>query len=168
MLIKTDIQEGYDQFKPEACTLVISVDQEGNPGGMAAGWVMKTSGNPPLLTVALQKKGYTHRLIRQSKEFVVAVPNKELEEAVLFFGTTHGDETDKFAETGLETVPADAVKTPLIKKATLNFECKLFKEVNAGDHYLYIGEICAVHIDRDKKVLMNMGKKDGKRIFKEF
>jgi len=135
---------------------------------MTAGWVMKSSGDPPLLTVALQKKGFTHRLIRESKEFVVAIPNKDLEDAVLFFGTTHGYDTDKFAETQIETVKAEMINPPLIKKATLNFECKLYKEVEAGDHYLYIGEICAVHINRDKKVLLNMGKKDGKRFFKEF
>ncbi|MDD3807294.1 MAG: flavin reductase family protein [Candidatus Marinimicrobia bacterium] len=161
-------EEAYNRFKPEPCVLVLSVDKNGKPSGMTAGWVMKTSIDPPLLAVSLQKKGYTHHLIRESKAFVIAVPNKALEDVVLFFGTTHGNEIDKFSYPGLETVPGSVVPIPLIKNATLNFECTLLKEIEAGDHFLYLGEICAVHANRDKKVLMNMGKRNGKRIFKEF
>ncbi|RLE42730.1 hypothetical protein DRJ48_02865, partial [Candidatus Woesearchaeota archaeon] len=52
--------------------------------------------------------------------------------------------------------------------ATINFECKLFKEVDSGDHIIFIGKIVASYINKDKKVLLNMKKVDGKRIFEEF
>lgn len=158
-----EIKEAFEKFKPERCVFVIS----GN-SGMIAGWNTRCSADPPLFAVSLSKKGHTHKLIRKNKEFVIALPNKELEEAVRFFGTTHGDEVDKFKETGLETFSGKFVKSPLIKKATINFECKLINEFEVGDHIMFIGEILCSHINRDKKVLFNVKKVDGKRVFEEY
>ncbi len=165
---EVSIREAYNKFKPESCVFVISNDEQGKASGMVAGWNMKCSSDPGMFAVSLSKKGYTHKLIRQCKEFVVAVPNKELEEVVLFFGSHHGNEVDKFADSGLETEKAKIVSVPLIKNATVNFECKLDKEAEAGDHIIFIGEVVACHINNDKKVLFNFKKKDGKRDFGEF
>ena len=105
-MIEVSTKQAFEKFKPESCVFVISVNNKGNPNGMIAGWQMKCSMEPPLFAVALSKKGYTHKLIEESKEFVIAIPNKELEEALLFFGSAHGNEIDKFAETKIEMVKA--------------------------------------------------------------
>ena len=165
---KTTIKESFEKYKPESCVFVISVDTNGNPSGMIAGWNMKCSMEPPLFAVSLSKKGHTHKLIQQSKEFVIAVPNKELEESLLLFGSKHGNEIDKFAESKIKTAKANFVKSPLIKNATINFECELFKEVDSGDHIIFIGRIVASYVNKDKKVLINMQKIDGNRVFEEF
>jgi len=134
---------------------------------MIAGWKTRCSIKPPLFAVVLSKEGHTHKLIRRSKEFVVAVPNKELEKEVNFFGTKSGSRINKFKKTKIETEKAKFVKSPLIRKATINLECKLEKEINSGDHIMFIGRILAAYINESKKVLFNFGKKKGKRIFKE-
>lgn len=164
---KVSVEDSFNKFKPESTVFVISVDSEGKPNGMIAGWNMKCSSEPPLFAVSLSKKGNTHKLIRQSKEFVVAVPNKELEDEVRFFGSTHGNKINKFDKTKIEIEKAKFIKSPLIKKATINFECKLEKEINAGDHIIFIGRILTSYINKDKKVLFNIKKIDGKRIFGE-
>jgi len=161
-------KEAFDKFKPESCVFVISVDKNGKPSGMIAGWNMKCSMEPYLFAVSLWKKGYTHKLIKESKEFVIAVPNKKLQKAVEFFGSTHGNKVDKFKETGIETLKAKYIKSPLIKEATINFECRLKKEINSGDHIILIGKILAAYINPDKKVLLNIKTINGKRIFEEF
>lgn len=161
-------KEAFDRFKPESCVFVVSIDKDGRPSGMIAGWQMKCSMDPPLFAVSLSKKGYTHRLIHESREFVIAVPGKSLEEEVKFFGSRHGDEVDKFSETGLATSQAQFVKSPLIREATVNFECRLEKEVDSGDHIIFIGRILASYVDKDKKVLLNMKKANGERVYDEF
>jgi flavin reductase (DIM6/NTAB) family NADH-FMN oxidoreductase RutF len=107
-------------------------------------------------------------LIRASEEFVIAVPNKQLEEDLKYFGSVHGDKVDKFRETGIESIGARHVKTPLLKEATVNFECRLEKEVDVGDHFMYIGRVVASYVNREKKVLLNMKKVDGERVYEEF
>ena len=165
---KVTTKESFDRFKPESCVFVISVDENSRPSGMIAGWNMKCSMEPPLFAVSLSKGGYTHKLIRKSREFVIAVPNKELEESLELFGSTHGNEIDKFAVSKIETAKAEFVRSPLIKKATINFECELVNEVDSGDHVIFIGKILASYVKKDKKVLLNMKKVDNKRIFEEF
>ncbi|MCL5010716.1 MAG: flavin reductase family protein [Patescibacteria group bacterium] len=166
---KVSVEKAFDKFKPESCVFVISVDKNSGPSGMIAGWKMRCSWNVPFyFAVALSKSGHTHTLIEQSKEFVVAVPNKELEKQVEFFGSVSGKDIDKFKVSGIETAPAKFIRSPLLKKATINLECKLYKQIDSGDHIIFIGEILACYINENKKVLLNMGKLKGKRIFKEF
>jgi len=155
-------------FRPYSCVFVISVEKTGKPSGMVAGWNMKCAWNPDLFAVALSKRGYTHKLIHQSKEFVIAVPNKKLEKAVELFGITHGNKVDKFRRTGIKTLKAKYLKSPLLKDATINLECKLYKEVDAGDHIIFIGKILVAHINPNKKILMVFKKVNGKRTYKEF
>ena len=147
---------------------VISIDSTKKPSGMIAGWNMKCSIAPPLFAVSLSKKSHTAKLIKKSKEFVIAVPNKGLEKELVLFGSTKGNVVDKFKISGLETVKAHKIKSPLIKDATINMECKLRKTVDSGDHIIFIGEVLVSHINKNKKVLLNVKKVNGKRIFKEF
>jgi len=165
---KVSVAEAYDKFKPERCVFVISVNKEGKPSGMICGMSTKCSRKPGLFAVVLWKKGYTQKLIRESKEFVIAVPNKFLEKEVRLFGSVSGRDVDKFKESKIETERAGFIKSPLIKNATLNFECKLYKEVDFSDHIMFIGEILASYINEDKKILFNLKKVGGDRIFEEF
>ncbi len=160
-------KEAFNKYRPNNVVFVLSVDGRGRPNGMIASMTTKCSNTPPMIAVAISNEGHTHKLIRQSKEFVIAVPNKALEKEVEYFGSTHSNEVDKFKETKLATVPAKHLKTPLIKDATVNFECKLISETPAGNHILFIGEVLASYVN-DKKVLLNFGKVDGKRKFEEF
>jgi flavin reductase (DIM6/NTAB) family NADH-FMN oxidoreductase RutF len=165
---EVNVSEAFDKFKPEPVVFVISVDRNGKPSGMSAGWTMKCSSSLSTIAVVLSKKGYTHKLIEESEEFVIAVPNKGLEKELLFFGETHGDKVDKFKETGIETEKSKFVRSPLVKNATINFECKLEKEVDSGNNTIFIGKILACYVNKNKKVLLNMKTIDGKRVFEEF
>lgn len=165
---EVSVLTAFRKFKPENVVFVISICKDGRPSGMVAGWCMKCSSKPPLFAVALSKKGYTHKLIRESKEFVIAVPNKEMEKELVFFGSTHGNKVDKFRKTKIETERAKFIRSPLLKKATLNFECKLEKEIDSGDHIIFIGKILASYLNKNKKVLLNIGRVKGKRVFREF
>lgn len=156
-------------FKPERVVLVIAYDRKNNrPSGMVCGWSTICSSEPSMMAVALWKKGYTHKLIRDTKEFVVAVPNKKLGKAISVFGENHGNAMDKFKAARVKTTPAKFIQPPLLAEATMNFECKLVKEVDSGDHLLFIGEVLAAHVNDKAGILINMGKKNGQRVFQEF
>jgi flavin reductase (DIM6/NTAB) family NADH-FMN oxidoreductase RutF len=163
-------KEAFNRFKPESVVFVISYDNLNNrPSGMVAGWSMKCSSDPFMMAVAIWKENYTYRLISDVKEFVVAVPNKGMEKYIGIFGTKHGNEFNKFAESKILTEKAKCLdKVPLLSEATINFECKLVSTTIAGDHAIYVGEILTAHVNEDKGILLNMGKDVGKRVFQEF
>jgi flavin reductase (DIM6/NTAB) family NADH-FMN oxidoreductase RutF len=171
MLKETDIQKTLSAFKPENLVFLISIDKNNNnkPSGMIVAWKTRISGNPPLYALALGKSSHTYKLIKKSEEFVIAVPNKDLRKAIEVFGYQHGNEVDKFKKTGLETIPSKHLKTPLIKDATICYECKLVNIIKTGSCNLVIGEVIATHHNKNKKVLLVIGKdKDDNRIYNEF
>ena len=166
---KLSTENAFHLFKPEATVFVIVYDSVlKRPTGMVAGYNMKCSSNPSMLAVALWIKGYTHKVIQKEKEFVVAVPSKAMEKYIPVFGQLHGNEVSKFTKTQIPIHKAKYVKAPLLDEAFLNFECKVIKEVKTGDHILFVGEVLQAYQNEDRGIILNMGRKDGERIFKEF
>ena len=150
----------------EPTVFVISVDKDGRPNGMAAGWNMKCSYDPPTLAVAILKTNNTCRLIKESKEFVIAVPTPELRKDLEYFGNVHGFDVDKFKETGIKTLPGTAGRTPLLADARINFECKLHSSAQPADHVIFFGTIQAAHYDKSKDQLFYKGRNNaGERVF---
>jgi flavin reductase (DIM6/NTAB) family NADH-FMN oxidoreductase RutF len=151
----------------EPTVFVLSIDANGKPNGMAAGWNMKCSYDPPTLAIALDEDNNTHKLILESKEFVVVVPTPELREQLEYFGSVSGANIDKIAESGIATMPASKLKTPLLADARLNFECKLRSYAKPADHYVFFGTLVAAHLNEEKDQLFYTGReKEGKRTFK--
>jgi len=163
-----DLNLALHELKPDRPVFVLSRDKKGKPNGMTAAWNFICSDDPHILGVSIWNKGNTHKLIQQSKEFVIAVPNKSLEKELLFFGTHTGSKVDKFSETKIKTSKAKYVKVPLITDATYNFECKLIKRVPVGDCILFLGKILAGYKNPGKRILLSWDKIKGKRVFKEF
>lgn len=145
---------------PEPVVLVVSCDREGKPNVMPAGWSMITSGTPPMLAVSIGHGRYTHKLIEETGEFVLAFPNEEMRDVIEYTGSCSGRDTDKFADCGLETVKPKRVKPPLIRDAVACFECKVRGELVTGDHTIFAGEVLASYIsERCKDRLYNFGNK---------
>ena len=159
--------QAFSKLKPELIVFIISVDEKEKPSGMIAARVMKCSRSSGLFAVTIGEKSYTHELIKQSQEFVVAMANKDLEPHIEVFGRMSGREVDKFAKTKIETLPARHIKSPLLKQASMNFECRVEKEVEVGECTMFIGKILAAHINEGKKMLFNYGKGYGDYLYKE-
>ncbi len=114
------------------------------PNVMTADWVVPLSFDPPMLGVAIGHRRYTHRLIKECGEFVVAVPTIELLKDVWVAGTLSGAKEDKISKMGVTLVNSKKVRVPSIKECQANIECRVVKEVETGDHTLFVGEILDV------------------------
>ncbi|AIG98787.1 MULTISPECIES: flavin reductase family protein [Archaeoglobus] len=114
------------------------------PNVMTADWVVPLSFSPQLLGVAIGHSRYTHSLIKECGEFVVAVPTIELLKDVWKAGTLSGAKENKMEKLSLTLVESKKVKVPSIKECQANLECRVVKEVETGDHTLFVGEILHV------------------------
>ena len=141
---------------PEWIDLVVARGAKGQVNAMPVGWSTIASGSPLLYAVAIHRRQYTVQLIRETREFVVVAPSAEMAEATLYCGTHSGRDGDKIAPSGLVLIPAAEI--PLLKGALYNLECRLYSEVETGDHFLFVGEVVAAHLDPDVgERLMNFG-----------
>ena len=114
------------------------------PNPMTADWVVPLSFSPQLLGVAISKTRYTCGLIKEQRDFVVAVPTLELLKDVWIAGTTSGARQDKTKKMSVTFVPSKKVKAPSIKECAANIECRVVNEVETGDHIFFVGEIVDV------------------------
>ena len=80
-------------------------------------------------------------------EFVVNVPSIDLEEEMHFCGTKSGRDHDKFTELDLTPIPAEKVKSPLIKECFGHLECKVVHSHTYGDHTLIVGEVISATVN---------------------
>jgi len=159
--------EAFSKMKPKACLFVVSIDGNERPNGMIVSSFMTCSMNPPMIAVSLSKRSNTRKMIEHSKEFVVAVANKDLESDVKYFGSHHGDEFDKFEETNIKTTSAMYLNSPLIKEATINMECYLEKSFVSGDQVIMVGKVLSSYVADSKKILFNVEKVGEERYFQD-
>ena len=127
-------------------------------GIIALSWVTPTSHEPLLLTVSVgngtKESGdmsfrACYSLINETKEFGLNIPAKNLKDAIIKVGTTHSDEVDKYAETGLTPMKSVKIGTPMIRECFLNIECKVIDQIVTGDHTVFVAELVAVFMDED-------------------
>ncbi|OFW61089.1 MAG: hypothetical protein A2Z35_01450 [Actinobacteria bacterium RBG_19FT_COMBO_36_27] len=99
----------------------------------------------------LQKRRYTLDLIDKHKEFTVNIAHidKKLIRGLIYCGSFSGKDTDKFRMSGLTKIESSKIKTPIIKECPLNFECKLHSITPLGTHSWIMGEVVAVHLDKE-------------------
>ena len=117
------------------------------PNIVTLAWVGTLCSDPPIIGVSIRPSRYSHGLVKQSGEFAVNVPTAEMVRAVDWCGTVSGHSEDKFKTMGLTPVPAQTIRTVLIKECPLNLECQVTQTLHLGSHDLFLGKIVAVHAE---------------------
>jgi len=141
--------EAIKRKYPEWIVLVVTMDQQGQVDVMPAGWCMVTSGRPLMLAVSIHPARHTHKLLSEAQEFVISFPAVGQGPAVWYCGSHSGRDVDKIANTDLQLLPAAEIKTPLLQGAVANFECRLVKQMDTGDHTIFVGEVAAAHVEEE-------------------
>lgn len=145
---------------PREVVLVSAANKE-KANIAAVEWITPVSEKPPVLAFSLSNSSLTLDLICTSMEFVVAIPDEHMKDAVLLCGSTTGKYIDKFEEASLTQAKGKKVSAPLILEACANIECKVLSYTNAGDHSLVVGEVVEVHPQKEEAgpLLFSKGKK---------
>jgi flavin reductase (DIM6/NTAB) family NADH-FMN oxidoreductase RutF len=122
------------------------MEHEGKNNIISIGMFAFFSGKPTLVGVGIAPSRYSFDLIRQSGEYVVNAVDDKLMEAVRVCGEKSGREVNKFEMAGLTPAKGMKVKAPIIEESPVSIECKVVKEVEAGDHVWFVGEVLAAHV----------------------
>lgn len=134
---------------PMHTVLVSCVGKDGKPNIITLAWAMPTSINPPLAAISIAQRRHSHRIIEESREFVINIPTIDILDATFYCGTVSGRDHDKFKEAGLTPLPAKKVKPPIIKECIAHLECKLHSQFPTGDHTVFVGEIVEAYANKD-------------------
>jgi flavin reductase (DIM6/NTAB) family NADH-FMN oxidoreductase RutF len=116
---------------------------------MTAAWHMPVSFKPPLFAVAVSQKRFTYRLINASKEFAINFMPAGSADEVAALGGSEGETVDKFRSFRISQDRPIKTLAPILRSAYAAFECRLIDDRVYGDHRLLVGEIVAVHWQKD-------------------
>lgn len=113
---------------------------DGELHGMTANAVSSVSLSPVLLLVCIAHDLPTHTAVREAGGFNVNLLRADQRHLADQFARPAAD---KFV--GVDLVPGRDM--PVLAEALAQFECRLYQEVAAGDHSIFIGEVgrCDTH-----------------------
>jgi flavin reductase (DIM6/NTAB) family NADH-FMN oxidoreductase RutF len=120
---------------PTGVGVVTALDEQGLPRGLTCSAIASVSLDPPLLLVCVDLTCGSLRAIRHSKGFVVNVLSEGAAEVSQTFASSCDDKFDSVAWSpsrcsGLPVLSSDAVAYA---------DCRLQREIVAGDHAILIG-----------------------------
>lgn len=151
------IREAQKLGGPNPFGLVVTRAADGKPNLMALSWWTYASNNPPLLAVCLSQRGYSAELIRASGEFALCLVDGSLKDAAFACGTRSGRSVDKAEQFGIELIDADSIGAKLVRESRIAFECRVEQVLPAGDHWIFLANVLAVHADETKSQLFATG-----------
>lgn len=110
-------------------------------------WTGTINSDPPMAYISVRKSRHSHKLIKDSGEFVINLTTEELARATDWCGVKSGSKVDKFKEMKLTPIKATKVSAPMIDESPINIECKVFEIKELGTHDMFIAEVIAVNAD---------------------
>ncbi len=140
---------------------LVSCGDEKKPNAVTVAWTGIINTNPAMVYISLRPERHSHKLISQSKEFVINLVTKELVRKADLCGVYTGAKIDKFKKFSLTAQSASQVSAPLIKESPVNIECKVEQIIPLGTHDMFIARIVAVNVDEE--LIDNNGKLELKK-----
>ena len=116
---------------------------------MAVTWVTWISCNPPLLGVSIAPSRFTHKILRQSGDFVLNIPDAAMIPLVHQVGTCSGHMVDKMRVFDVATHWGRTIKALTLSHAIGSLECQVRQYDKIGDHGFFIAEVCYACVDEE-------------------
>lgn len=142
------VWRGGNMLYPLPAVMVSCADASGASDIVTVAWTGTICTNPPMLYVSIRPERASHRLIRESGEFVVNLTTRRLQRACDWCGVRSGRDYDKWAECGLTPAPAAKLElAPVIAESPVNIECKVTEVKELGSHHMFLASVEAVQVD---------------------
>ena len=123
---------------PTGVTVVTTVDAAGVPKGLTTQSFVAVSAEPPIVLVTLERSSRTLEPLRAAKAFVVNFLKVGAEEIATRFASKI---EDKFE--GVAWRPSRFARgAPILETACVAYaECLVEREIEAGDHWIFIAVV---------------------------
>jgi flavin reductase (DIM6/NTAB) family NADH-FMN oxidoreductase RutF len=108
--------------------------------GCLVGFVTQTSIHPPRLLVCLSVNNHTHHVAQDASVIAVHLVRPDRRDLAALFGSTTGDEIDKFDRCQWEAGPAGV---PLLGDSVRWMTGRILDRIPLGDHVGYLLELIA-------------------------
>lgn len=133
---------------PTGVCVVTAVEDDGGQTGMVVGSFTSVSLEPPLVAFFPDKQSTSWPRIEKAKRFCVNILASDQQAICRQFSAKGGD---KFA--GI-THRRSANGSPILDGVVAWIDCELDAVHEAGDHYIVLGRVVALEVDRPNRPLL--------------
>ncbi len=153
------IELGPKAFLYPMPVTLVGANVDSKPNFLTIAFCGIVNAQPPIISVSLNKRHFTHRGIKESGTFSVNIPSADMVKITDYCGIVSGHEVDK---SGLFEVFYGKLGTaPMIRECPINLECRLVDVIDFEIDTAYIGEIVEAYTEPQ---YMNNGKLDIARV----
>ena len=142
---------------PIPAVMVSCGDME-NSNIITVAWTGILNTNPAKVYISVRPERYSYNIIKEKKEFVINLTNKDLAYATDWCGVKTGAKVDKFKEMHLTKEECQFVSAPAIKESPVSIECRVTDIKEFGSHHMFIADVMS--IDADEKYINEKGSFD--------
>lgn len=118
-----------------------------NPNIITIAWTGIVNTHPAMTYISVRPSRHSHKLIKESGEFVINLVTKDLVRKADSCGVYTGAKLDKFKKYSLTPERASKVSCPMIAESPVNLECRVTQVIPLGTHDMFLAEIVAVNVE---------------------
>ncbi|MBQ4137814.1 MAG: flavin reductase family protein [Clostridia bacterium] len=120
------------------------------PNVFTVAWTGIINTQPPKTYISVRPSRFSYEYIKNQGKFVINLISAADVRALDYCGVRSGRDRDKFADTGLEIVPAlELEDTPVIKSSPLSLECVVTDVISLGTHDMFLADIVATDVNEE-------------------
>ncbi len=136
-------------LNPVPVVLITSRNKEGKDNVFTVAWVGTVCTKPPMLSISIRPERLSYEYIKESMEFTVNLPSKDLVKKVDFCGVRSGRNVDKIKEMEFTMAEGDKISAPYINDCPVSIECQVKQIIPLGTHDVFIAEVVSSHVDEE-------------------
>jgi flavin reductase (DIM6/NTAB) family NADH-FMN oxidoreductase RutF len=121
---------------------IVTASDGNERSGCLIGFATQCSIHPPRFIVCISIRNHTFRVVERVEVVVVHLVPSDAADLAELFGSTTGDEVDKFAQTAWRDGPSGA---PVLERCENWFAGRILQRFPAGDHWAYLLAPIAAH-----------------------
>lgn len=137
---------------PSGVAVVTAIGEDGRPAGLTLSAFCSVSADPALVLVCVDRGSNTLAAIQQAGYFTVNILAVGSEELAMRFSSKDGD---KFAGVPWKAVKGIDRGGPILEEQTsAHLVCDTYQAIEAGDHWVFVGEVLEVAHDLTRDPLV--------------
>lgn len=143
---------------PPALVSCGSVDR---PNALTVAWTGILNTQPPKTYISVRPSRFSYEIIKESGEFVINLPTRDIVRAVDYCGCRSGAKENKLKKCSLTVSPCENISAPQIDQSPVSIECRVRQCVPLGSHTMFIADIVGVNVARhlvDEKGRLDLSK----------
>lgn len=132
---------------PTGVTVVTTFDKQNNPIGLTVNSFASVSLDPLLILWSIDKKSGSYQTFLEVEKFAVNILADDQADVCSLFASKV---EDRFSQCKWEKSER---QLPVLSDSLAQLECKTAKQIDAGDHVIFIGEVIHIHNEEKNPLL---------------